>query len=1084
MSSEIRPMKIRKASAGSGKTFLLVQNYISLLLKQKKNNKPFPHRTILAVTFTNKATKEMKTRILKELFILSDSQKESEHREFLCKNLDYTPDDLAVQSKQLLLGILNDYSSFHISTIDRFFLKILRSFTREINLQSDYTIELDTTKVLNESVKKMLLNLDKDDNLFDWLLSFSREKIDNDKSWDIEKDILKLSKNLFREDVKTLKLPEQQLVKNYHKNLKAIVKAFDSKTKIIAENADAVLGKYHLSTDDFSYTKSSFFNQFLRAKNKVYKCSDRFINSIDNVDKWYPKKSKREADIKNAFGELNPLMKKLYDLIKESSADFIKYNSAKQVLNKIYELGILSDVTKAIKNFLNEEGILLLSDMNEFLSQIIKNSDTPFIYEKTGISIEHFMLDEFQDTSALQWKNFLPLIQESLASNNENLIVGDVKQSIYRWRNSDWDLLNSKIMEDLESESIDDDSSKLKGNWRSLENIVKFNNDFFKFASETAKTTFQNQNQEICEKYSAKIETAYEVLEQEVKRKDGGKGNVELTFIEQTKDGKFIDFALNLLVQKIEELQDRGYALKDITILVRKGVEIRQIADFLSRYEKKKNYRYDIVSEEALLVAKSDSVQFLISAMKCYAFPKDKMCEFFFLFNYFTFIEKLELGEAINKALNEDDDSKKLIFKNNSVFLNKGSLYEQVESLIKFFDFLNDKPEEVIYVQTFQDIVFDFIKKNNADLVRFLNYWEEKRETFYLPSSEDSQDAMRIITIHSSKGLEFNVVLLPFCNWDLEPNMGSKEHLIWLNTQNLEEPFRNYPIVPIAYKKDLAQTIFAEPYYEEMMQCYVDTLNITYVAFTRAKKELYVFIDNPSSSDTQKKKDAAKNSTIPSFLRKYADENLGEWKKVANSEGSPYETYRKGDFEKILKSEEECTQKEDILHLVYPIGDIDWNKALIAKKMWELSSDSSIKMKIDYGVLMHEILSKVETLEHLSVAVDSYLRSGKITQEEGLELTSKVENFIRKHQLEDWFSGKYRVLNEVDILSDNKVRRPDRIMLLDKKAIVVDYKFGQKESSGYKKQIQMFCDLIKNMGYCEVEGYLCYVELDRIYREV
>lgn len=1090
MSSGIRPMKIRKASAGSGKTFLLVQNYISLLLKQKKNNKPFPHRTILAVTFTNKATKEMKTRILKELFILSDPQKKSDHRDKLCKKLGYDADSLAEESKQLLLGILNDYSSFHISTIDKFFLKILRSFTREVNLQSDYSIELDTTKVLKEAIKTMLMKVDENKNLFDWLFLFSQEKIDNDKSWDIENDILKLSKNLFREDVKAFNIPEQQSAEDFQKTLKDIVTKFESKAKEIADKAKSIIENHNLEPSDFSGGATrSFYNQFSKVYKKDFECKKTFIEAKDNVDKWYAQTSKRKNDIKGVFKELNVCVTDLFNLINVTSDNFIRYNSAKQVLNKIYELGILSDVTKEIKNYLTEEGVLLLPDMNEFLSQIIANSDTPFIYEKTGISIDHFMLDEFQDTSELQWKNFLPLIQESLASNNENLIVGDVKQSIYRWRNSDWDLLNSKIMNDLQPNVIDADSSELTTNWRSFKNIVNFNNDFFQFASETAKDTFLGKNQGICQEYSDKIEKAYEVLVQEVGKKDKEEGNVELAFIEKIKEEKFTDSALVLLAKRIEELQDRGYALKDIVVLVRKRAEIRLIADFLSKYEKKKNYRYDILSEEALLVAKSDSVQFLISAMKYLASPDDKMCKFFFFFNYFTFIKNFELGEAINEALNEENDCKNPIFNKEFTFQNKGSLYEQVEFLIRYFNFLPERPEEVIYVQTFQDIVFDFIKKNNADLIRFLDYWEEKRDTFYLPSSEDSQDAIRIITIHASKGLEFDVVILPFCNWDLEPkSSGKNDSLLWLNTENLAVPFNSYPIVPLVYKKDLTNTIFAKQYYEEMMQCYVDTLNITYVAFTRAKKELYVFIENPSSST----KDSTIKSTIPSFLRKYAEDkiDLCEWKKSEENESFPYEIFRKGIFEQISDTKtEDCEQNEDVLHLEYPIGDIDWQKSLISKKMWDVSSSSPVKMKIDYGVLMHEILSKVETLDHLSVAIDSYVSSGKITKDEGEELNSKVKKIIETHQLEEWFSGKYKVLNEVDILldkksSDKKIRRPDRIMLLDNKAVVVDYKFGQIESRAYQKQIQMYCDLIRNMGYREVEGYLCYLELDKIDKEV
>ncbi|MBO5850693.1 MAG: UvrD-helicase domain-containing protein [Paludibacteraceae bacterium] len=1062
-------LKIRKASAGSGKTFLLVENYLTLLLK-KKQERSFPHRAILAVTFTNKATEEMKTRILKELFLLSDTQKISKLRDSLCKKLNYDKEKLASQSKEVLLEILYDYSSFHISTIDKFFLKIIRSFSREINLQSDYSIELDVKKVLTEAVKNMFFNLDEKDKLFEWLLSFSKDKIDGNKSWNIDKDVLNLSNDLFKEDVKVLDVSQIQnltQLEEYRKSLKQIVNDFDKEATDIADRAESIRRRYGIRLDSFKYPNAPFYNQFIKAIKRNYDSTDRFEKAVNNgVEEWYKDKSPQKNEIIDAYNNgWKECAEELYDLIKKDSVRLIQYNSAKKILSKIYELGIISDVTKEIKNYLDKEGIMLLADMNEFLSEITKNSETPFIYEKTGISIDHFMLDEFQDTSSLQWKNFRPLIKESLASGNENLIVGDVKQSIYRWRNSDWDLLNSKIESDKDfNPYIDDDSSALMTNRRSLRNIVEFNNSFFKFASKEAKTSFENIN-EVCEKYSGKITTAYDVLEQNVWEEKKGDGNVELSFIKNTKEEKFFDSALALLVKRIEELQDRGFSLSDIAILVRENKHARLIAEYLSKCEKKEGYCYNIISNEALLVDRSNSIQLLVSVMSYFAFPNEKKYKYFFLYNYFTVVKKKtpkEALEEIQKCL-DNDNLQKEIFGENLSSLQKGSLYEQVESLIRFFG-LSENPDEIIFIQTFQDIVFDYTKKYNADMIRFLNYWEEKKKSCFLPASEESQDAINITTIHKSKGLAFKVVIIPFCNWSLN----QKDHLLWLKTENKGAPFNKFPIVSIGYS-NLEKTIFSEQYYEEKMQGYVDVLNLIYVAFTRAEDELYVFIEEKDKNEV----------TLPSFMKNYVESN--GWQ-LSESDNYSKNIYRKGEFESKETSPVKDKSKEnDILELLYPTEDIDWHKSLLSKKMWKSSDSSSVKMNIDKGVFMHEVMSKIETLDDLPSAVESYVRSGKITSAQSEEFFGKIKGFIKKHDLENWFSGEYKVLNEIDILSNNTIcRRPDRVMLFGDRAIVVDYKFGQKESFVYKKQIEKYCEQIKDMGYKQVEGFLCYVELDKI----
>ena len=583
-------LNIYRASAGSGKTYRLTQDYIHLLFDPKKER---AHRRILAVTFTNKATDEMKTRILKELHALSQGST-SDYREGLMAKFHLDEEAVNVRAKHILTNILHDYSSFSISTIDRFFQQVIRSFARDIGVHGGYNLELDNTTTLEQSVDNLFLDLSKDENkqLLQWLTAYAEERIEQSENWNMRSNIMDLGKEIFKESYQhkaedtNRKLHEREFLTNYRKSLREIKTTFETKVKQTATEGLNIMARNGLMHDDFAYKTTSAFEKLAKGKLEI---SNRFIGFADDVTNCYTKS--KPQDIKSAIESayntgLGSCFRQIVELM---SVDIVTYNSAVMVLKHINTLGILSDLAVQIKKLTDEQNTMLISDSNMLLNKIIDNSDTPFVYEKTGITIDNFMIDEFQDTSTLQWKNFHPLMSNSLAAGKFNLVVGDVKQSIYRWRNSDWKLLDEQILTDFRPEQIHEEN--LETNWRSDKNIIDFNNSFFHRAASLLQSKLNENLQAVLSIYPAlealtnKIEHAYANIHQQTSPK-AGTGRVEVSFIErdENEDGWKAE-SLNRLPAMLEELQSRGYRPADICILVRKNDEEQKVIHRLLNYK-------------------------------------------------------------------------------------------------------------------------------------------------------------------------------------------------------------------------------------------------------------------------------------------------------------------------------------------------------------------------------------------------------------------------------------------------------------------------------------------------------------------
>ncbi|WP_036930249.1 exodeoxyribonuclease V subunit beta [Prevotella sp. 10(H)] len=1063
-------LHVYKASAGSGKTHRLTAEYLCLLFSS-----PFAYRHILAVTFTNKATDEMKTRIIDELANLALGR-ESDYIELLTSEYSYNEEQLRKEARETLERILHDYSAFSVSTIDKFFQQTMRAFTREIGLGGGYNVELDTDKVLGEAIDSMLYDLERSDNklLLDWLIRFSEEKVENGETWNIRNDIQSLSSEIFKESYKAYSnqvqenIADKQLMTNYKEMLFSIIRTFENFSQQTGEKALNIMVRYGLKPEDFKGgTRSPFFSFLKWANGATDEPTNTFRSLANDVTYWYTAKTPGDirSRIEDVYTELNICVN---DIISHYDNSRI-YQTAYEINRYFFTLGILGDVDKNIREYAAENNMMLISDTTELLNRIIEGNESPFIYEKVGLRVNNYMIDEFQDTSGMQWQNFKPLVRDSLSSGNKNFIVGDVKQSIYRWRNSDWKLLDEQLDKDFLNEGINHET--LDTNWRSSYNVIAFNNAIFSLGAKLLQDTYNRplaDTEDIrLTPFFSRITKAYNEIYQSVpdSQKDN-QGHVRLEFID-TDEHIWQEYVLEQLPKQIEELQDRGYKLKDIAILVRTKKEGADVANRLLEYKSlntNSKYRYDIISDEALFVGNSQSIKLIIALLKYLHNPLDTSLKALAVYEYFKYSGQLSAEDALMKYFSSKDELPEDISEKLDR-IRQLPLYEMTEEMFELFRNAMEDNEQ-IYIQSFLDMVLDFTIRNSSDLDAFLKWWDETgvRKTIFTP---DGQDAIRIMTIHKSKGLGFNVVIIPFCNWEIDHKLTT---ILWCRPQS--EPFNRLHLVPVKYSQKLKNTIFDYEYFDERLHAFIDNINILYVAFTRAKNELIAFAPRPKKEDI---------SNISSLL----------WASVNSSptliiDGREYMNLSScvnednGIFEINNNYQPQNKEKKSVVKEIYvdSLAGISYDervKLLLKNKYFFTDSGQR-----DYGTLMHEIVSKVQTVADIDNAVEEYHIAGDITTEQKENVINLLQTYLSDPMVAQWYSDEYRILNEVQILQPKGVfSRPDRVMIKGDEVIVIDYKFGEKEDRKYIRQVKYYADQICRMGYQNVKGYLCYITLGK-----
>lgn len=1031
------PLTVYKSSAGSGKTYTLAKEYIKLALRS-----PDYYQKILAVTFTNRAAEEMKERVLE--FLIDISKCEHELIPVFADELHRTEEQVVSAAGKSLTHLLHQYGYFNITTIDTFFHRVIRSFSREIGLQGSFGIELDTEKVAEHITSSVYEGVEENQQLKNWLIAFSMDGLMEGEGYETKGQVSKLARQLFEEEFK--KLPQDQFssedsktkIADLKKQLLAQKSSFENELSTIAKQFDEAMKSSGLSLDDLKGKGRGPGGYFLKLKQKNYQSlvNATVEKSRSNPNEWTTKTSSRKDQIFSlAQSVFIPLMNEALHYIAENQQDYYTANAALKNLNT---LGLISDMANRLQAYKRENEVIMISDLPDFLSQIIDDTGSPFIYEKVGSWYSHFLIDEFQDTSPFQWNNFKPLLEESISNGNENIIVGDAKQSIYGWRGGDPSLLLRQVKQDIPQTEVDPTKST---NWRSAPAIVDFNNRLFSslpeiLAAEMGDSINADTRNTIIETYSG-------VAQQVATKNAQQKGYIKLAFLEAERNEWRLE-AMNQTVQSIEALLSVGHQLNDMAILVRTNKEAAEIVNYVLDHRRQNDTAIEVISGEGMLLENSSVVQLLLSAFQHLINPDDISIKADLTYRYQkdlkarTFENHADFSKLAGGGLPRS-------FTKYQHHLLHLPILELVEVLIRTFE-LNTIHAEFVYLQAFQDAVLEYTKNNRSDLRRFMEWWEEigaKRSV----QLTGALDAVEVITSHKSKGLQYPIVFVPFCNFQMD----SRSKPVWYDS-----PFQEGESLPVDYKSELEKTQFFESYQKDLVKWHLESLNIMYVAFTRAENGLYVFCEPPP---TRKEK---MYGTASKLLWRFFEENeLEGW----NKEGKVYQTGSLG-----LKHREE---KGEMISLEHYTSN-KWSNKLQVRKMGKAYFDDEVEVQRNEGVLLHQILSEIIHYEETSEVLNRYEKAMLITGEDAKRYGNIIQNLWKNDLVKSWFSGGGEVKTEVVVLpKDGETKRMDRVVIDGSKATVIDFKSGQPKPSDHK-QLKEYVSLLQEMGY-RVEGYLLYL---------
>ncbi|HUX97101.1 MAG TPA: UvrD-helicase domain-containing protein [Bacteroidales bacterium] len=1052
-------LTIYNASAGSGKTYTLAAVYLAHVFKSRYN-----YRRILAVTFTNKATAEMKLRILENLHRLGTGQK-SDYLDQLIISTGRSEEWIREEAGEILNSILHDYSRFSVSTIDSFFQKILRAFAREAGLHSGFNIEMDHSLILSSAVDEMIKSAGEDPQLKLWLTKFALSNIEEEKSWNLRDSILSLSEELFKEKFKVLSESERALIGNkeflleYIKELRSINFSFENSLRKFGKQADVIFSEHNLD-DSMFYQKGKGIPGFIRSllSGSVKEPNSYVLEITGENPKWST--GEPHLSLRNTIDA--GLGQTLLEALKYYYQHIIEYKTSEAILLNIYSLGILSDVLKNIHEITSSENSFLLSDAGEVLRLITAGDQASFIYEKAGNRYDNFMIDEFQDTSVIQWNNFQPLIDNSMAEGSDNLVVGDVKQSIYRWRNSDWRILGTVLNNMVDHERII--SKPLTTNWRSSPEIIRFNNTLFSVIPEQIDEMLSD----------GKYPVSFKRLYSEAVQKDAGKrqgGYIRLEFIENTKENAWKASVLEKLPEIIVSVLEKGYKPSDIGIIVRDGREGSMVLKTLIDYNnlpaiERPSEEFRAVSNDSLLLGNAPVLNFIIAVLKVINDPSDMISRALML-RFYLLSEGDARADSVNLISSElIEESSRYFpegFKEFLELLRHLPLFEATERIISFFK-LGAVSWNVPYLHTFQDHVLNYSGTRTTDSASFLEWWETtgSNKSVVLP---DNQDAVRILTIHKSKGLEFRIVILPFISWNLD-HLPAKPPVLWVKPST--EPFNKLGIVPVRYSRELLNTIFSDDYTDERYSVFIDNINLLYVAFTRAKEALYGFsVDNPRGENTIAS--VLKNALIAGKLTdNFSDTDLACY---FNTETRIFEM-----GEITVTGSEPVKFKGRQYNSYHVSRETDSLRLKLHGEYYFHQRDGGFMDRINYGKLMHEVFEGIDTADDIKPSVRKLVLEGKITEEESSSIEQKINSLISSPGIKEWFSHENKVLKEAGILlPSGSQRRPDRIIFRDGKTIIVDFKFGEPANQ-YLRQLDYYRKLLSEMGFKDIEAFIWYVD--------
>ena len=1033
------PFKVYDASAGSGKTFALVKEYLKLLFTRKHND---GFKQILAITFTNKAVGEMKIRILDTLKSFSDPEiisKPNGMFEAITTELNLKPTDVHLKSIALLNTIMHNYAAFDISTIDGFNHRLIRTFAHDLKIPINFEVELDTPTLLNQAVDSLISKAGTDTKLTKVLIDFALEKADDDKSWDVSRDFNSIAKLLINDnDLPHLDNIKHKTLEDFNTLKAELIKKIKNQETLIKQLATNLLDVFKSNgLDAKSFSRGTLFNHFIKASN--LELNNLYENKLaDNIAQGNVYTKTLDSAKAQIIDQLLPEIEKVYHLIKDNvtSLKFIK-----AVYKNVTPLSVLNAINKELTTIKEDENKLLISEFNTLISKEIKNQPTPFIYERLGEKFRHYFIDEFQDTSQMQWENLVPLIENTLTGQNlkgeqgSAMLVGDAKQAIYRWRGGKAEQFLGLTKSDnpfpIEKEVV-----RLEYNYRSFNQVIQFNNAFFNYLSNTSFSSID---------YSDLYKKANQipVLSQD--------GFVNIQFLDLQKEDDVNELFPETVYETIHKCLVNGYNLKDICILVRKKKEGVAIAEFLSE----KGVR--ITSSETMLINNSEEVKLVINVFKLLINPNHLEVKIKVL-DYIANTNNIQDKHAFFKAnLNASLQDFFKSFEQFSVYCNPTalvqlSLFDLAEQIVRSFKMTETSNA---YIQYFLDIVLEFSQKQISDLPSFVDYYESKKESLNIVSPSN-QNAVQIMTIHKSKGLEFPVVIFPYAHLDIYKEVEPKE---WFPLD--QEQYSGFSKTLLNFNKDFeafgttGETIYNQHRSEQEL----DNINLLYVALTRPIEQLYII-----SKKENPVKGIITQNTYSGLLTNYLIDN-SLWND-AQLEYSFGKVERQSQHEDKVENTQETDQ-------FISVSKLDHNIKIITKSgyLWDTEQENAIEK----GNLIHDIMSQIQTIEDVQQVIFGYIQQGSINKQQAQILAHTINVIINTPEVNPYFTNQYTIYNERDIITKTgNIVRPDRLAIKDNEAVIIDYKTGLPNPK-YQQQLEEYSDILKEMNFTVKKKILIYV---------
>jgi len=1082
-----QPVKILQASAGSGKTFSLTAHYLTLLFSGENK-----YREILAVTFTNKATEEMKTRILEVLLGFAKGDSSSKIEDYrvlvLASHPELEAESLKLKADAIYRKILHDYSRFSVSTIDGFVQKVIRGFAFELGLESGYSLEMNTEKVKKELTTKLEKLLDEKDNLLQWVVELALDRISNNKSWNYNAELLKLVGEVFKDRFSSFELAVSSfgtentdvVFKKYIDFSKNLIKKFETDIVDLAETALGIIEVSGFSADDFKGKSRSPLLKFRSIMIGNFADIEKVLKLIDDEENWFPK-----GKSNGLFSDINPILHQVANLYNTGIGD---YTLAKAFIKNGYFLRLMQEIAVLLTEYREENETLLISDAQKLLNGIAKDAgeNPSFIWEKMGNRYRNFLFDEFQDTSGNQWDSFFPLVDNAVSTHNgklhDHLIVGDAKQSIYRWRDGDYKLLHQKAKADLEEQNVFED--KLLENYRSTEEIINFNNQLYQklavLLQEKINGEIPLDNELLSDfwnhpanQYNNIITNIYQGVEQNTHPKTKKGGVIKIKKIEFDKPKNTIDGIVETIVSDTEPenkkeaslaemlhevsllLSEKGYQQREIGILVRSNAEATEVVNALMEAG------LDVISGEALKIASSTAIKLIINLLKLLIVSPANSA----LYKANCIALYAQLHE---KPINGDDyfALKDLSMEHLQHVLPADfclnyktwmalPVSELIEKVITAFELdtyqKNGINPFLPYLLAFRDLTNKASRQGEKGISSFLKWWEEEGHNKNLPSPETA-NAIQVMTIHKSKGLAFRAVFIPFCEWPLG---GKANNAFWVPMEGT--PYEDLQSIPLQFTSALKGSSVAKYYLEELLMNYMDALNSLYVATTRAKDYIYISFAGKKRPSLSHIGDAVFSAYAADF--EHTDEiQIGTFS-------------NKGDGVKSLKALNLTTYPTtDRLEDVYEESENRPQRYI-----------DNITKSGKKGSNLHLILAEVNKVDEIADTVEKLTLEGLITGEEKEDYIKQATAVLAHPELSKLLGQNANQINEKSIIGiDGKTYRPDKLVMNGKQVSIIDYKFTAEESQSHIVQITNYKNLIEAMGYHDVKPYLFYATLGKL----